>query len=100
MMDDTASRDRVIKAVLSRIAAAPRVERAPGLLDGYVRLARPLLAAAAAIIIVSAIALATAARPTADASTVERALGLAPAIARYVATQTVEPWSFLDRYPR
>lgn len=98
MMHDDSSRDRVTNAVLSRIASAPRVERTTGILDGYARLAQPLFAAAAVIIVVSAIAFATAGRPAAEASTVEGALGLAPPVARYVATHAVEPWSLITGY--
>jgi hypothetical protein len=89
-------RERVVNAVLARIAAAPRAavpERIPRI--DIAVWARPALAAAAVIMIVATASVIRGAASDRDPNTVAESLGLASPLTRFLETGQVDPWDWL-----
>jgi hypothetical protein len=97
--DLAARRERVVQAVLERIAAAPHV--GPGYRPPSIDLAVwsvPALAAAAVIMIVSGAALLATEPHEAAGGTAIEWLGLSRPVAEYLETGTLAPAAWLDAY--
>ena len=99
-MDDDleARRERVVNAVMLRIADAPprALER-----HAWVEIApwrRPALAAAVLIIVAAAASLLTSGSLAGGPTTVAESLGLAPPLARYVETGQLDAWEWLATF--
>jgi hypothetical protein len=95
----TLRQERVVRGVLARIAAAPRVS--PVARTGSTDLIAwtvPVLAAASVIMIVSGRTLLTTSREDPANRTVIEWLGLPPLVAEYLETGTVTPSLWLNAY--
>jgi hypothetical protein len=93
---EVARRERVVRHVLRRVAAAPVVSRVDdrSLID-IASWATPALVAAAAVIILSAVALLRTRERDDRPPTVAAALGVGQPLWQFVATGNVDVWDWM-----